>query len=251
MIVASRQLVEILAHRRALLRHPDHAGGGILDAGDVLQFEQPLHGIDRHVDHRARRDVVDDDRNADRIVDRLEVLVEALLGRLVVVGRHHQHGIRACLFGMLSEFDRFLGGIRAGARDHGHPPFGLGDAPLDDLLMLVMAERRALTGGADRHQAMDAARDLALDQRHEGFLVDLPVLERRDEGWNDALERGMDHDLQIAVRLAPRRLRQDEGGGQYVPAPPSRNRARRGWSGLIGRGPRVKSRQPSFKHNPA
>ena len=47
-----------------------------------------------HVDHRARRDVVDDDRDADGVVDRLVVLVEAFLVRLVVVGRDDQHARR-------------------------------------------------------------------------------------------------------------------------------------------------------------
>ena len=48
------------------------------------------------------RDVVDDDRNADGVVDRLEVLVEPFLRRLVVIGRDHQHGVGARLLGMLA-----------------------------------------------------------------------------------------------------------------------------------------------------
>ena len=90
-------------HRRALLRHAHHVGGRVLHAGDVLQLEQPRHRLDRHVDHRARRDVVDDDRNADGVVDRLEVLVHALLRRLVVIGRDDQHRIGAGLLGMLRQ----------------------------------------------------------------------------------------------------------------------------------------------------
>ena len=103
------QLIEILAHRRALLRHPRHVGGGILDAGDVLQFEQPRHGLDRHVDHRAAGDVIDQDRNADGVVDRLKVRIEPVLGRLVVIGRDHEHRIGACLLGMPGKVDRLFG----------------------------------------------------------------------------------------------------------------------------------------------
>src|SRR5258705_5469155 len=40
--------------------------------------------------HGTRRDIVDDDRNADSVVDRLEVLIEPLLRRLVVISCHHQ-----------------------------------------------------------------------------------------------------------------------------------------------------------------
>ncbi len=83
----------------ALQADPVDLAGRVLDAGDVLQLEQPRHRLDRHVDHRARRDVVDDDRNADRVVDRLEVLVEPFLVGLVVVGRDHQHPVGAGLFG--------------------------------------------------------------------------------------------------------------------------------------------------------
>ena len=45
--------------------------GRILDARDIPQFVKPLHGIDRHIDDRTRRNIVDDDRNAHGIVDRL------------------------------------------------------------------------------------------------------------------------------------------------------------------------------------
>ena len=131
--VLAGELVEARAHGRALLRDAHHVGGRVLHAGDVLQLEQPLHGVDRHVDHRARRDVVDDDRNADGVVDRLEVLVKPFLRRLVVVGRDHQHGIGAGLFGVLRELDRLVGRVRAGAGDHRHPALRLLDAPFDDL----------------------------------------------------------------------------------------------------------------------
>ena len=142
------------AHRCALLRHPRQVGGRVLYAGDVLQFEQPRHGLDRHVDHRTGGNVVDDDRNPDRVVDRLEVLVHAFLGRLVVVRRHHQHGVGACLLRMLGEFDRFAGRVGARARDDGHAALGLVDAPFDDALVFVMAERRAFAGRADRDQTV-------------------------------------------------------------------------------------------------
>ena len=96
--VLARELVEVLAHRRALLRDAHDVGGRILHAGDVVKLEQPHHGVDRHVDHRARRNIVDDDRDADRVVDRLEVLIEPFLRGLVVIGRDDQHGVGAAPF---------------------------------------------------------------------------------------------------------------------------------------------------------
>ena len=133
---------------------------------------EALHGVDRHVDHRARRDVVDDDRNADRVVDRLEVLVHALLRGLVVIGRDDQHGVCARLLGVLRKIDRLLGGVRARAGDDGDTALGLIDAPLDDLLVLVVRERRALAGGSDRHQSVGALGDLPFDNVAERLFVD-------------------------------------------------------------------------------
>ena len=158
--------------RRALLRDARHVGGRVLHARDVLELIEPLHGVDRHVDHRARRDVVDDDRNADRVVDRLEVLVHALLRGLVVIGGDDQHGVGAGLLGVLRKIDRLLGGVRARARDDRDPALGLIDAPLDDLIVLVVRERRALAGGSDRHQSVGALGDLPFDNVAERLFVD-------------------------------------------------------------------------------
>ena len=179
--VLAGELIEIRPHRGALLRDARHVGGRILDAGDIFQLEQPLHGVDRHVDHRTRRNIVDDDRNADRIVDRLEVLIKPFLSRLVVIGRHHQHGIGAGLFGVLGERDRFLGGIGAGAGDDRNAALRLLDAPLDHFVMLFVGQRRAFAGRADRNEPVGALGDLPIDQPAEGFLVDRAVVERRDE----------------------------------------------------------------------
>ena len=146
-----------------------------------LQLEQPLHGVDRHVDHRAAGNIVDDDRNADGVVDRLVVLVEPFLRRLVVIGRDDQHRVGARLLGVLRQFDRLGGRIRAGAGDHRHPALGLIDAPFHHLLVLVMRQRRALAGGADRHQAVGALADLPVHQVAECLLVERAVFERRDQ----------------------------------------------------------------------
>ena len=71
---------------------------------------------------RAAGDVVDDDRQVDRVVDRPVVGVEAFLGRLVVVGRHDQGGVGAGALGVAGQADRLLGRVRAGAGDHRHAP---------------------------------------------------------------------------------------------------------------------------------
>ena len=62
--------------------------------------------------------VVDDQRQLDRVVDCPIVGVEPLLGRLVVVGRHDQGGVGAGALGVPGQADRLLGRVRAGAGDH-------------------------------------------------------------------------------------------------------------------------------------
>src|SRR5665809_142652 len=63
----------------------------ILHPYDVVELGQPRHGVDRHVDHAAPGDVVDDNRNVGAVVDRLVVQIEPILRGLVVIRRDHLH----------------------------------------------------------------------------------------------------------------------------------------------------------------
>src|SRR6185437_6657359 len=180
--ILARKLDEIGAEGVALLRHPRQVAGRVLDADDVFEPVKPLHRLDRHVDDAAAGDVVDEDRNADGVVDGLEMLIEALLRRLVVVGRHHQHRVGAGLLGVAGEFDGLHRVVGARAGDDRHAPARLIDADVDDVAVLGVAQRRALAGGAGRHQAMRAGADLPIDQGAKGRLVEFPVLEWRHQG---------------------------------------------------------------------
>ena len=175
--VLAGQLIEPLAHCRALLRDPHHVGGRVFHARDVVELEQARHGIDGHVDHRTRRNVVDDDRNADGIIDRLEVLIKPLLRGLIVIRRHHQHGIGTAILRVPRELDRLLRRIRPRACDHGNPAPRLLHTPTDDLLVFLVRERRAFSGGADRHEAIGSFGDLPIDQTAKSLLVERAVAE--------------------------------------------------------------------------
>ncbi len=76
----------------------------------------------RHVDHRARRDVVDDDRQLGCLGDGGEMRIEAALRRLVVIGRDDESRIGARLLGILHQPDRLFGVVGAGAGDDRHAP---------------------------------------------------------------------------------------------------------------------------------
>ena len=179
--VVARQLNELRPHRLPLHRNAADIAGRILDADDVLQLVTALHRVDAHVDHRARRDVVDHDRNADGRVDRLEVLEQAFLVRLVVIGRHDQHAVRARLLGVLRQFHRLTRIVGASAGDHGHATARLRYADFHDLAVLVVRQGRAFAGRADGHEPVLAALDDPIDQLAIGVLVHRAVLERRHQ----------------------------------------------------------------------
>ena len=179
--VLARQHHEVGAHRRPLLRSAREIGGRVLDADYVLQCEAARHGVDAHVDHRAARYVVDHDGDVDRIVDSLEMLVEPFLGRLVVIGRDNQHRRGTDLLGVAREVDRFARRVRAGAGDHRRAPLGGLDRKLNEALMLLMRQRRALACRANRHETVRALTDLPLDDTPEGVLVEAAVSKRCDQ----------------------------------------------------------------------
>ncbi len=179
--VLARELDELFAAGEPLRGDAADVGGGILDADHVLELGAAGHRRHRDVDDGAHRHVVEEDRQVDRVADRLEVLIEPFLRRLVVVARHVQGGVGTHLLGVAREIDGFGRRVRAGARDHGHALLGDLHAELDDVLVLLVAERGALAGGADRHEPVRALLDLPLDQALERLVVDLAALEGGDQ----------------------------------------------------------------------
>jgi len=179
--VLAGQLIEIFTERRTLLRHAGHVRGRVLHPGDVLKFVQTLHCIDRHVDHRSHGNVVDDDRNANRVVDRLVVLVKAFLCGFVVIGGYDKHRIGAGAFGVAGQFDRLGGRVGARARYDRDPAAGLVDTPFHNLVVFPVGQRWAFPGRTDRNQAAGALGDLPINQVAEALFVHGPVLERGHE----------------------------------------------------------------------
>ena len=127
------------------------------------------------------------------------MLVEALLRRLVVVGRDDEHGVGAGLLGMGDEIDRLEGAVRARAGDDRHAPAGDLDAKLDHPLVLVMGQRRRLAGRAHRHEAMASLGDLPVHVRGESLLVEGAVVR---EWCHEGGDRSLEHFLLLRPALA-------------------------------------------------
>ena len=188
-VVLPRELDEVRPAGAPLLERSGEIGSGILHPDDGRQLGEPRHRLDRHVHGRPAGDVVDNDWKISRFRNGLEVEVEPLLGRAVVVGGHHQGRVGAGLFGMAREVDRLLGGVRAGSRDHRHAPPRRLDAELHHALVLGVAQSGAFAGGADRHEPMRSFLHLPVDELLEGLLVDRTVTaHRRDESNERTLE---------------------------------------------------------------
>ena len=162
-------------------------GGRVLHARDVLEVEQALHRIDRHVDHGPRWNIVDDDRDADGVVDRPKVLVEPFLRRLVVIRRHDQDRVGAGVLRVAGERNGLLGGVRARTRDHRHATFRLFDTPFDDLAVLLVS-------ASDSRRSSRRGRGHSCPRRSAGLesakslLVDRTVAEGGDERGERAPE---------------------------------------------------------------
>lgn len=140
----------------------------------------PRHGLDRHVDDAATGDVIDQDRNADRIGDRLEMLIEPFLGRFVVIGCHDQKTVGTDLLGMARQQQRLVGAVGPRPRHHRHPAGRSLDAQLGHAHVLGVAESGGFTSRAARHQTIGALLNLPLNERLIGVLVDPAVGKRRD-----------------------------------------------------------------------
>src|SRR5262249_16171662 len=121
-------------------------------------------------------------RNANLLSNRFVVLVKALLGWLVVIGRDHQGRVSAFFGG---PFGQTQGLGRAVAAGTGHD-FDAAASGLHDFrnhsLVLVMRQCRRLTGRPDGAKTVRASLDLKFDLVAEGFDVELPTLERRSDG---------------------------------------------------------------------
>ena len=180
--VLAGELHEVGSHGVALQACARQVGGGVLDADDVVAIvEELLHRLHAHVDDGARRDVVDDERDGDRVGHRLEMRIEAALARLVVIGRDHQHRVGAGRLRMLRQLDSLARVVGARPGDDRNAAGRRLDAELHDAGMLLVRQRRRFARRADRHESRRALANLPVHERGESGLVDRVAAHGRDQ----------------------------------------------------------------------
>src|SRR6266508_3747808 len=141
------------------------------DGRDPREFDDRL-GLE--VEDDPAGDVVDDDRPVADLGDRPEVLDDPARGRLVVVGSDDEEPVYTELVRFTRQVNGVSGGVRAGAGD---------DGDAEELEPLVVAESRALAGGAGDDEPVGTTLDEVLREFAEALEVDRPVPpERRDDG---------------------------------------------------------------------
>ena len=135
-------------------------------------------GGGQHVGAGAAGHVVHEHGQGDFVVDGLEVLEDALLRGLVVVGGDEQGGVGAGLFGEAGEADGFYRIIGACAGDDRHAALYLIHADADGGFMFGMGHGGGFAGGAAGHHAVHALFNLPFNVGAVGLFVDGAILER-------------------------------------------------------------------------
>ena len=92
---------------------------------------------------------------------------------------------------MCREIDRFRRGVRTTTGDDRNPPGRLIDADLDDPLVFLVAERRALSGRSNRNETMGALLDLPVDEFSNAASSTAPSLNGVIKATRDPLNIGL------------------------------------------------------------
>ncbi|MNM91872.1 hypothetical protein D3C81_1041830 [compost metagenome] len=160
-------LADAVQHFLAALQ----VASGFLDADDVLHLGQTLDGLRQHVAGGTAGHVVEDLRDRHGFGDMAEMLVQAFLGRLVVVRGHQQAGIRATGLGGFGQLHGFASGIGAGTGDHRNTAVDLVNHATDNFKVLAHVESGRLARGADRYDGIGAFLQVEIHQLREAVPI--------------------------------------------------------------------------------
>ena len=154
----------------------------LLDADDVAEVGGAAErGLGGHVDARAARDVVEDHRQGRMLRDGAEMLIETLLRRFVVIGRHAQNGVGAPQVEFAQLVQHLRGGVAAAAHHQRHAACDLVGDEHGDHGAFGHVERGGLGRGAECDDVVHAAVDHVVDHAGQRLVVDAAVCRERGD----------------------------------------------------------------------
>ncbi len=147
--VVAREYEKCFRHSVDRFRNLGHVAAGFLHAHDVGNLGEARQGCGFEVRSGTSGHVVENDRLvADRLRDRFEMPILALLRGLVVVGRRGEDVINAGPRGNLFRlFDGIVRSVGRSSGDDGDASGGDFDRHVDDVQPFVVGESRSLARG--------------------------------------------------------------------------------------------------------
>ena len=184
---------QVVAAEGADLGHLADVAAGLFDAHDVGVLCQRRHGGGGDVAPGAGGDVVQDAGHTAGVRNIGKELNQTVLGGLIIIGGHQQHGVGAHLARVFGQVDGIGGIVAAGTRDDRnatrHPLYTVAN----DLFMLVVRQGGGLAGGARHHDGVDALGDLPVDEAAELLVVHAGGGHGGDDGGSSAGKDGVLH----------------------------------------------------------
>ena len=162
----------------------------LLNHGDARNFRQPLNRGNLDLFAGPPWDVVNTNRNLDRLGDCLEVLKETFLGRFVVIGRYLQGRVRTLGRGSFCQTQGFGGAVASRSGHHFGTPRDTLNHLRNDSFVLIVRERRRLTSRPRGDDALSPRCDLEFDLLSQTTIIDGTISKRSNDRDGQTREVG-------------------------------------------------------------
>src|SRR6267143_4005104 len=172
---------EVIRHSIEYRCHLGDVTRGFLDANNIFDFGEALHGRRLDVHAGAALHAVQNNRQGRGLGDGAIVLEQPFLRRLVVIGCDREEPIYTESGKLAREGDDFRGVITACTPEDWHLTLSQFDGDLNDAKMFFVRERGALAGCSAGNEEVDACLDLPKDQTTKSRFVERTVGTKRGD----------------------------------------------------------------------